>query len=114
MTSILVALGFNGLDILTGLISALKTRSIKSNKLRDGIFKKFGFIILYALAYMIDHYKKFIGLEIPFNMLTFIVLYVCVTEIVSILENLMKINEKIVPTKIVSFFKEIEVNTENE
>lgn len=109
MTSIVVALAFNLMDMITGLVSALKNRNLKSNKLRDGIFKKFGFVILYAMSYLIDHYKNFIGLDIPFNVLSFVIFYVCLTEIVSILENLMKINEKIVPSKLISFFKEVEM-----
>lgn len=110
MQSVIIALVFNFLDMVSGLLSAIKNRSLKSNKLRDGLFKKFGFVILYVLSFLLDNYKNEIGLNIPFSVLEFIIVYVVVTEIVSILENLIKINENIVPKKLIQFFKEIEVN----
>lgn len=47
MKIILVALFFNGLDLVTGIVGALREgEQIKSNKLRDGLFKKVGFIFV--------------------------------------------------------------------
>lgn len=41
MKIILVSLIFNGLDLVTGIVGALREgEQIKSNKLRDGLFKK--------------------------------------------------------------------------
>lgn len=42
---VIIALIFNVLDLVTGIISAVKTKDIKSSKLRDGLFKKVGFIL---------------------------------------------------------------------
>ena len=49
MHGIAVALVFNATDLATGLISAIKDRNVESSKLRDGIFKKAGFLICYFL-----------------------------------------------------------------
>lgn len=37
---VIIALIFNALDLVTGIISAVKSKDIKSAKLRDGLFKK--------------------------------------------------------------------------
>lgn len=86
----LVAIGlvFNALDIISGIVKAWKNHEIVSSKLRDGIFKKSGFIMLYALGYLVDNYGLYIGFSFDFSLLKFIMLTVVITEIVSILENL--------------------------
>ena len=45
MKIILISLVFNGLDLITGIVGALKNgEQIKSSKLRDGLFKKVRFV----------------------------------------------------------------------
>lgn len=101
---VLIALIFNALDIVTGLISAGKTKSIQSSKLRDGLFKKIGFVFCYALAYLLDVYGGVIGFQIGVSLLPIIVLYVCGTEVVSIIENICIINPDLVPEKMKELF----------
>ena len=43
---VIIALIFNALDLVTGIISAVKSKDIKSAKLRDGLFKKVYFATL--------------------------------------------------------------------
>jgi toxin secretion/phage lysis holin len=101
---IFVALGFNALDILTGLVSAIKNKDIKSAKLRDGLFKKVGFIFCYFTAWLVDGYGDVIGFKLGVAILPVIVLYVCTTELVSILENISKINSDLLPGKLMELF----------
>ena len=55
MKIILVALVFNGLDLITGIVGAIRDgEQIKSSKLRDGLFKKVGFVFCYALGVFVD------------------------------------------------------------
>lgn len=105
LTSIFVSLGFNGLDMVTGILSALRLRNLESKKLRDGLFKKVGFLFCYALAWIVDSYGKHVGFDLGFHVLPLIVGYVCLTEIVSIIENIAVINEDILPEKLLNFFK---------
>lgn len=102
--SIAIALAFNGIDIITGFVAALRNKSLQSSRLRDGIFKKVGFIFCYILAYIIDHYGEIIGFQIGIYILPIIILYVCTTEIVSIIENICKINPDLVPSKLMELF----------
>ena len=104
LTPILVALGFNALDLCTGFISAIKNKEIQSSKLRDGLFKKVGFMFCYFLAWVIDNYGAIAGIHLDFFILPIIVFYACTTELVSILENISKINPDLLPEKLMSLF----------
>lgn len=100
LIQILIGLGFHVFDFITGFIGALRQKKIKSSKMRDGMFKKVGFIGCYTLAIMIDKFGGLIGLSVGVKVLPIIVLYAVLTEIVSITENLHKINPDLVPDKI--------------
>lgn len=90
--------------MVTGIIAAVKNKDIKSSKLRDGLFKKAGFIFCYLLAWLIDTQGDSIGLSIGVSLLPIIVLYVVLTEITSIVENICKINTDLVPEKLKDLF----------
>lgn len=101
---VFVALVFNGLDLITGIISAVKNKDLKSSKLRDGLFKKVGFILCYFVAWLVDTQGARIGFHLGVPILPIIILYVCTTELVSILENICKINGDILPEKLMELF----------
>lgn len=103
MHGIAVALVFNATDLVTGIISALKEHNLQSSKLRDGIFKKVGFLICYFLALMIDLYGSEIGFHLNVELLPVVLGFVCLTETISVIENLAKITD-IVPEKLLSLF----------
>lgn len=99
-----MALIFNALDVITGVIAGVKNKNIQSSKLRDGLFKKIGFIFCYLLAWLIDSQGSTIGLNIGVSLLPIIILYVVVTEITSIIENICKINSDLMPEKLKELF----------
>lgn len=101
---VIVALIFNALDLITGLVSAVKIKDIQSSKLRDGLFKKVGFIFCYFVAWLVDTQGDVVGFQLGVSILPIIILYVCTTELVSILENISKINSDILPEKLMELF----------
>lgn len=101
---ILIALIFHGIDIVTGLIAAFKEKSIESGKMRDGLFKKIGFIFCYVLAFLIDYYGNYVGLNLGVKVLPIIVLYSVTTEVVSIIENIGRINTDLLPDTLKHLF----------
>lgn len=105
LTVVFVSMGFNGLDMLSGILSAIKTKNLESKKLRDGLFKKVGFILCYAVAWMVDTFGNHVGFELGFRVLPIICGYVCLTEVVSVIENIAIINTDILPSKLLDFFK---------
>lgn len=101
MKIILVALVFNGLDLVTGIVGALREgEQIKSNKLRDGLFKKVGFIFCYALGFAINYAETYLTLPFGVDLVPVICIYAIITEVVSIIENISKINNDILPDKL--------------
>lgn len=100
----MIALVFNAVDIVTGIISALRNKDIESNKLRDGLFKKVGFILCYFVAWLVDTQGDVIGFHLDVSILPVIIIYVCTTELVSILENICKINPDLLPDKLMQIF----------
>lgn len=108
---VIIALIFNALDLVTGIIYAVKAKDIKSAKLRDGLFKKVGFILCYLVAWLVDTQGKYIGFH-SVAILPVIILYACTTELVSILENISKINPDILPDKLMELFHISDINKE--
>lgn len=102
--AIIIALIFNALDLVTGFFTALKAKDIQSSKLRDGMFKKFGFILCYFVAWLVDTEGQAIGFQFGVNILPVVILYACTTELVSILENISKINPDLLPDKLMEMF----------
>lgn len=109
---ILVALGFNLFDLVSGIIGAVKNKDIDSSKLRDGMFKKVGFIFCYVLAYLIDTYGGMIGFNLNVSVLPIIVSYSILTEISSIIENIAVINPDLVPNKILELMHISDIDKE--
>lgn len=101
MKIILVALVFNGLDLITGIIGAIRDgEQIKSSELRYGLFKKVGFIFCYTLAIAINYAEAFLTLPFGVDLVPVICTYAIVTEVVSIIENISKISPDILPDKL--------------
>ena len=64
LAPIIVAVVFHALDLITGLIGAIRNKDINSAKMRDGLFKKVGFIFCYVLAFLMDNYGAEIGVDL--------------------------------------------------
>lgn len=110
---IIIALIFNLLDLCSGIITAVKLKDIQSSKLRDGLFKKVGFMLCYFIAWLVDTQGSIIGFQFSVQILPVIILYVCTTELVSILENICKINPDILPEKLMELFHIYDDKKEN-
>lgn len=101
MKIILVALVFNGLDLVTGIVGAIRDgEQIKSSKLRDGLFKKVGFVFCYALGVLINYAESYLTLPFGVDLVPVICTYAIITEVVSIIENISKINPDMLPDKL--------------
>lgn len=100
-----IALSFHVIDFVTGFISALKLGTVSSSKMRDGMFKKVGFVFCYVVAVIIDVYGGYVGFSLPVKVLPVIVTYAIMTELVSILENIAKINPDLKISKLREIFQ---------
>lgn len=101
---VIIAIIFHILDVMSGMMSAVKRKDINSSRLRDGLFKKVGFLFCYLLAWIIDTQGAKIGFDITVKILPTIIFYSVTTELISILENISQINSDLLPTKLMGLF----------
>lgn len=74
-----------GIDFLTGIIYAFLSKTFQSSKMRSGLSKKVGEIVIIVLGELLSF-----ALGLPKEIMNFLVLYISVMEIMSILENIDK------------------------
>ena len=83
---------FIALDFASGLAKAWVSKTLSSTTMREGRGHKFTYIILIALAVAVEvfqlHFEVFSG----FPTAIAVCCYVCLTEVISIVENIAEIN----------------------
>lgn len=109
INQILVAMVFHALDMITGVIAAIREHDLQSSKMRDGLFKKVGFVLCYALAILVDTQGQTIGMQLGVSILPVIVLYAVSTELVSVIENICRINPDMLPDTLKRMFHIMEM-----
>lgn len=87
---LIVPLVLAGFDFLTGFLKAWKNKDIQSSKLRDGLTKKFGEMIIIIISLFLQYSVGF-SKEIS----VFITIYISATELISITENLEKMGVRV-------------------
>lgn len=82
------------LDIITGLVKAWDggEGGFSSQKMREGIAHKSTYAVVIALAEVIEWGSGHIDLGITAPLVTPVCVYIAITEITSILENVVAIN----------------------
>lgn len=80
---ILLPIILMGADVLTGWIQASINNTWDSTKMRKGLFRKSAEIIIIILAYVVQ-----VAVALPIDVFIFISIYVCIMEVLSVIENL--------------------------
>ncbi|MBR2528800.1 MAG: phage holin family protein [Blautia sp.] len=70
-------------DIITGWIQATINGTWDSTKMRKGLYRKSGEMLIIVLAYVIS-----LAINLPFDVAAFIAGYVVIMELISVCENL--------------------------
>ena len=91
-----LSLAFMFIDVLTGVLKAVKNKELNSTKAREGIYKKASFILFIAFGYVADYAMQYVNMGFNLPAAATICTLVIVTEAISILENLGKINPELV------------------
>lgn len=112
MHLLILALAFHAVDLVSGLANAVKRHEVRSSKIRDGLFKKLGFVICYFLCALLDMYGADIGISLPFAMLPAAVGFGVLAECSSIMENCALLSPSLAKLKIFNFLHS--VNDEEE
>lgn len=115
------------MDIVCGIASAARNKDLCSAIMRDGLYNKFGEIMLLLLAIFLNEVlviAPFDKMGIPPEIAYAVAIYIAIMEIISIIENICKINPELPFAKILLMFnlnlpepvgkKENEPDTESE
>lgn len=98
-------------DIVAGLLQALRNREFQSSKMREGIMHKAGTTLVMLLAIVMQGFAAHIGesgWSVP--LIVPVCLYAAVMELSSILENLTLLNPELAGTGVLRLFKNDKVN----
>lgn len=102
------------MDIVCGTVAAMRNKELSSYIVRDGMYNKIGeamFLLIGIIANKILGIPPFDGLGISPDIAYLVAAYIAWMELVSILENICKINPKLPFAKILMMFN-IDVDTE--
>ena len=94
------------LDIVSGTIKAIKLHELDSTKMREGIFNKIGYILCIAVGVGIDYTMIYINIGYEIPILEGICIMIILTEIISIGENIVKLNPSLAGSKFFDLIKE--------
>ena len=75
------------IDFITGFVNAWAKHEIKSYKMRVGLGKKIGEISILAIGEMLT-----VGMGLPPYIMKWLAVYIMIMELISICENLAKLN----------------------
>jgi len=82
------------LDFVSGTVGAFATDSYDSSKMRRGLFHMVSYVLVIALTLVIEEIAKYydLGYVYATALYSLVYIWIVVTEVCSILENLVKIN----------------------
>lgn len=92
MIEIVIVSIFILFDVVTGVIKALYQNGLNSTYLRKGLFHKLSEILAVVGAFLLEYGIQYIELGIDVPLLKATTAYICLMELISILENLAEVN----------------------
>ena len=93
------------LDVISGFIAAIKNHEVSSTKMREGLFHKCSLVMCIVLAWCIEMFVMHVpdlGFNVPLVIPACVLIFAM--EVVSILENITKINPDLENEEIVKLF----------
>lgn len=100
------------LDVVSGLAAAIKNKELSSSVMHEGLYNKLGEVLLLVVAMFVASILEvypFTELGIPPGVMYLVAVYITLMELVSILENICKLNPSLPIAKILAIF-DIEVD----
>ena len=83
------------LDILTGVTQAVKNKTLSSVIMREGIYHKAGYVLILALALLAEYSVNYMDLGFTTPLVVPCSVMICLTEFVSISENIERITPEL-------------------
>lgn len=89
---LIIVLGFMMFDVVTGLIKAGYNGNYNSAIMRQGGFHKSMEVMAMAVAYFIEYAIVYINIGVDVPAVPAVTVYICIMELISILENICAVN----------------------
>lgn len=98
---------FSGIiiDVVTGVIFAILTKSLNSTKMRQGGLHKIAEVMAVIFSAYAEHSMDMLDINVGFSVFKIVCSYLIIMECISIIENLGKMNPNVFPKKSASFLK---------
>ena len=104
-TLVAITCAFIALDVITGVVKAVKAHEVSSTKMKDGLFHKCGFLLSMALGAACEFAMTEIDLGFTLPIMPAICGFIVLTELASILENLCQITPELSENRFMQIFK---------
>lgn len=89
---LIIVLGFIAFDVVTGLIKAGYNGDYNSSIMRQGGFHKSMEVMAMAVAYFVEYAVVYVNIGVNIPAVPAVTVYICVMELISILENICAVN----------------------
>lgn len=100
-----ITCAFIVLDFLTGISKAIMQKNVSSTVMREGLFHKLAFVLAIVLGIMCEVAMTQVDLGFTIPLTATVCGYIILTEVASILENMVALNPELKDSKILSIFK---------
>ena len=102
----IVTAAFILIDYGTGIANAIMRNQISSEKMRNGLWHKFAYIVVVGTAFLIEYGSQWLELGFNLPVVTPVLVSICLIEVTSILENCTKISPELKKNKVLNIFSE--------
>lgn len=92
------------LDVISGFAQACVNHTVDSSVMRRGLWHKAAYVLAIMLAILCEYSAAYIDLGFALPIVAPVCGFISATELVSILENLGRINPEIAQSKLLEFF----------
>lgn len=92
------------LDVVSGVVKSAMFGNLSSSKMREGLMHKFSYIVILVLSYMIELGQSYTGVRIDFPLITSVVAFIVISEVMSIFENCCEMNPELKGSRVAKFF----------
>ena len=92
------------IDYITGVVNAIMHGELSSEKMRQGLWRKFAYLAVVCVALIVEYGSDYINLGIELPVFIPVCTGICLIEITSIMENCVKINPELNDSNILNIF----------
>ena len=91
-------------DVVTGFSQACANKTLSSVKMRQGLWHKSAYVFAVAVAMLCEYSTNMLDLGFTAPLTIPVCSFIALTELVSIVENLGRLNPDIMGSKLLDFF----------